>query len=355
MAEAEEGERTEEPTQTRREEFRKRGQVAQTKELATALILGATFIFIWLMGRYFFQQVFDLFSYFLNGGLRDHIVAEGWRAPMIFAATQTAKLAGPILGVFWIVSFASTFLQIGFLTNDEALQVKWDRLNPVQGFSKLFSMQNLAEGIKSVLKLVAVGCAVYVISKSEVHIIPTASQMSVAQILALIGQLTFKLIGGLLMIMLSLAGLDFMFQRWDLEKKMRMTKQEIKEEHKSREGDPMIKARIRRIQREVAQRRMMEEVPKADVIITNPTHLAVAIKYDETMISPKVIAKGADLIAEKIRELAKKHSIPIVENKPLARTIFKTIEVGQSIPRELYMAVAEVLSYVYKIKGKRKA
>jgi flagellar biosynthetic protein FlhB len=133
---------------------------------------------------------------------------------------------------------------------------------------------------------------------------------------------------------------------------MRMTKQEVKEEIKSREGDPMIRARIKRVQREIAGRRMMEEVPKADVIVTNPTHIAIALKYDETMVAPVVIAKGADLIAEKIREIAREHKIPIIENKPLARTMFKTLKIGQSIPRELYTAVAEVLSYVYRLKNK---
>ena len=131
---------------------------------------------------------------------------------------------------------------------------------------------------------------------------------------------------------------------------MRMTKQEVKEEHKSREGDPMIKARIRKIQREMSQKRMMEDVPKADVIITNPTHIAVALRYDETMIAPKIIAKGGDLIAEKIKKIAREHNIPVVENKPLARAIFKTLEIGQSIPRELYTAVAEVLTYVFKLR-----
>jgi flagellar biosynthetic protein FlhB len=153
--------------------------------------------------------------------------------------------------------------------------------------------------------------------------------------------------------MLVLAGADYFYQRWELEKEMRMTKQEIKEEHKSREGDPMIRARIKRIQREMASKRMMTEVPKADVIVTNPTHLAVALKYDETMVAPTVIAMGADNVAMKIRELAKECNIPIVENKPLARAIFKTLKIGQQIPRELYTAVAEVLSYVFRLRKKK--
>lgn len=154
------------------------------------------------------------------------------------------------------------------------------------------------------------------------------------------------------MMMLILSGADYFFQRWDLEKKMMMTKQEVKEEAKSREGDPMIKARIRRMQRERASKRMMEAIPKADVVITNPTHIAVVLKYDASLPSPQIVAKGADLIAEKIKAIAREHNIPIVENKPLARTIFKTLKIGQVIPRELFVAVAEVLSYVYKLRKK---
>jgi flagellar biosynthetic protein FlhB len=153
--------------------------------------------------------------------------------------------------------------------------------------------------------------------------------------------------------MLVLSAADYFYQRWDLEKEMKMTKQEIKEEIKSREGDPMIRARIKRIQREMASKRMMEDVPKADVIVTNPTHIAVALKYDDTMVAPTVIAKGADLIAEKIREMAREFNIPIIENKPLARSMFKTLKIGQTIPKELYTAVAEVLSYVYKLRRKK--
>ncbi|HND85352.1 MAG TPA: EscU/YscU/HrcU family type III secretion system export apparatus switch protein, partial [Pseudobdellovibrionaceae bacterium] len=174
----------------------------------------------------------------------------------------------------------------------------------------------------------------------------------VAQTLAYIGKVVFKLLMGIGIAMTVIAAADYFFQKWDLEKKMMMTKQQVKEEVKQREGDPMIRARVRRIQREMANKRMMEQVPKADVIITNPTHIAVALQYNEGLAAPKLIAKGADLLAEKIKEIAREHHVPIVENKPLARTIFKTMKIGQVIPRELFVAVAEVLSYVYKLKKK---
>jgi flagellar biosynthetic protein FlhB len=168
------------------------------------------------------------------------------------------------------------------------------------------------------------------------------------------GKVVVKLLGGVGGLMFIIAAADYFYQRWDLEKKMMMTKQEVKEEHKSREGDPMVKNRIRRIQREMASKRMMADVPKADVIITNPTHIAVCIKYSDNLPAPQLIAMGADNVAEKIKELARQHNIPIVENKPLARTIFKTMKIGQVIPRELFVAVAEVLSYVYRLRRKKR-
>jgi len=175
---------------------------------------------------------------------------------------------------------------------------------------------------------------------------------SISQLFGFMSTLVLKLLGGIGFFMLVLAGADYMYQKWDLEEKMKMTKQEVKEEHKSREGDPHVKARIKRVQREMSNRRMMADVPKADVIITNPTHIAVALQYSSSMVAPTVIAMGGDLVAQKIKEIAKQNKIPVVENVPLARTLFKTVKIGQIIPREVYAAVAEVLTYVYRLKKK---
>ena len=244
-------------------------------------------------------------------------------------------------------------MQVGFVINEEALQLKFEKLNPVEGFKRIMSLRSWVEGLKAVIKVVVVGMIVFWILENDILKLPILVNFSIEQIIAYIGDITVRLFLGVGVFMIILATIDYGFQRFELEKQMKMTKQEVKEEHKSREGDPLIKARIRRIQREMANRRMMTEVPKADVIITNPTHIAVALKYDHTMAAPTVIAKGADLVAEKIKSLAKEHSIPVVENKPLARTIFKTIKIGQNIPRELYTAVAEVLSYVYRLKKRK--
>lgn len=352
MADSDQGEKTEEPTQQRREDFRKRGQVAQTKELGSALALLSGLVAIWFLGRFFLEQIVDVY----NMSFGDFIVAsaknEEWVPAAKFALKKSALIVGPITGVLWVVSFISSVVQIGFLTNEEAMQFKLDKINPIQGFKRIFSFRSVIEGLKAVVKVVIVAGIAGVILKAEIVTVPKLVSYDVAQILFYLGEVVFKLLASVGFFMVALAGMDYMFQRWDLEQKMRMTKQEVKEELKSREGDPLIKARIRRTQREMAQRRMMEDVPTADVIITNPTHIAVALKYSETMVAPTIVAMGAGVVAEKIKELAKNHSIPIIENKPLARTMFKTLQIGQSIPKELYTAVAEVLSYVYRLRKK---
>ena len=245
-------------------------------------------------------------------------------------------------------------MQTGLLQNEEALQPNLNKLNPLSALGRIFSLKGTVDLIKSILKLAVISGIIYLILKSEITKIPYLSGYDIEQILTYLGTVTFKLLltTGLFMLVLSLA--DYFFQRWQLEKEMMMTKQEVKEEHKSREGDPMIKARIRKIQREVANRKMMSAVPKGDVVITNPTHIAVVLKYSENLPAPQIIAMGADLVAEKIKQIARDHQIPVIENKPLARTIFKTLKVGQVIPRELFVAVAEVLSYVYRLRRKKR-
>ena len=239
------------------------------------------------------------------------------------------------------------------MTNEDALSFNLDKLNPINGFSKLFSLQALVEGFKSLLKLVVISGVLYLLLKDHTEKIPTLVNLNMNQLVVFMGDVTLRLLGGVGIFLAVLAAADYFFQWWTLEKQMRMTKQEIKEEHKSREGDPMIKARIRRIQRERATKRMMTQVPKATVIVTNPTHIACALRYDpETMAAPVLVARGADKVAERIKELAREHNIPIMENKPLARAMFKTMKIGQMVPRELFTAVAQVLSYVYKLKRK---
>lgn len=354
MADNEQGEKTEDPTQQRREDFRKRGQVAQTKELASVLLLLSSMLLMWSLGRFFLKQLHDVFYHSFGDFLITAARDGGWAVACKFAVEKTFMIVGPFMAMLWVLSFAASVIQVGFMYNEEALQIKPERIDPMQGLKRIFSLRSLMEGVKAVLKVSVVTTIVVLVIRSEVFTVPQLVTYSVEQLFVFMGDVIVKLVGGVGVFMAVLAGLDFMFQRWDLEQQMKMTKQEVKEEHKSREGDPLIKARIRRTQREMATRRMMDDVPTADVIVTNPTHIAVALKYDQTMVSPKIVAMGADHIAEKIKTLARDHNIPIVENKPLARTIYKTLKIGEQIPRELYTAVAEVLSYVYRLKRKVK-
>ncbi len=354
MAEdSDQGEKSEEATQARREDFRKRGQVAQTKELASALFILVSLGFIYSLSKFFFKEISELFTHSfgpdLTAAVRNGDVVSGIR----FAGEKMAILIAPVAGVGFIISLGSTLIQVGFLQVEDALTADVNRLNPLEGLKRIFSFKTLLEGFKNIAKLSLMIVVAYFTLRSEMWKLQWVMQFDAAQMMDYLGTLVSKLLGGIGVAMVVLAVADYFLQRWDLEKKMMMTKQEIKEEHKSREGDPMIKARIRKVQREMANRRMMDKVPKADVIITNPTHIAIALKYDANLPAPQLIAKGADLIAEKIKSIAKEHNIPIIENKPLARTIFKTMKLGQVIPKELFVAVAEVLSYVYKLKKKR--
>lgn len=353
MASDEQGERTEEATQQRREDFRKRGQVAQTRELSSVLLLLTSLALIALTSRFFYEQIHSVFQQTLGDTLVSAVREGNMLHLLSFAVGKMALIIVPIMGAFLLLSFVSSFLQVGFIYNEEALQVRWERLDPVAGFQKILSLKNLVEGFKSLIKVILILSITYFLLKNHINQLPRLMDFSVPEIFTFLGSLMTRLLSGVAMFMVALAALDYFYQRWDIEREMRMTKQEVKEEIKSREGDPMVRARMKRVQRDIASRRMMEEIPKADVIITNPTHIAVALKYDETMVAPRVIAKGADFMAEKIKEVARQHGVPIVENKPLARAMFKTLKIGAAIPRELYTAVAEVLSYVYRLRRRK--
>lgn len=353
MAE-EDQERTEEATQQRRDDFRKRGQVANTRELSSVLVLLGSAMVLWFLGRFFMEQMSEIITQSIGPFLVDAARHGDYKPAAIFIFKKAIMVVGPFVGIMMVMGVASSVLQTGLLYNEEALEFNLDKLNPLQGLQRMFSLRSLVEGIKAVLKLVLVGAVVMVLVKEQLLRVPGLVSLSVNQLVVFCGDLTVRLLGGVGVFMGVLAAADYFFQRWQLEKQMRMTKQEVKEEHKSREGDPMIKARIRRIQREMANKRMMNDVPKADVVITNPTHIACAIQYDpKTMAAPRLVAKGAGAIAERIKAIARENNVPVMENKPLARTIFKTLKIGQTIPRELFAAIAQVLSYVYKLKRRK--
>lgn len=348
-------EKTEEATPQRRDDYRKQGQVVQTRELSSALALFGLALVIWFMGRMAVEQFFEIYNFLYKTQLLATVKNGDVMPALAYAFKKIFLITLPVYVILFTVGVASTVVQIGFLFSEEAMKPNLNKINPLEGLKRLFGLKSLVEGMKAIFKFALVSTVIYFVLRNEYAVIPKLMYYKPIEIFSYIGILVFKSmvsIGGL---MIVLAAVDYLFQRYDMEKQMRMTKQEVKEEAKSREGDPLIKARIRKIQKDMSNNRMMADVPKADVIITNPTHLAIAIKYDpENYAAPMILAKGADHIAAKIRELAKEHEIPIVENKPLARTIYKTLEIGQAIPRELFEAVAEVLAYVFKLRRKKR-
>lgn len=344
-------ERTETATPYRREEFRRQGTVAVSREVLSVLMMGAVAFAIYGSSHTILRQFGLLadqyFGFFIRGEFeKTQLLEMRWGlfkslVWMVFPILMTAMVAGVVASV----------LQVGFYFTTEPLAPKWERLNPINGFDRIFSSQGLIEVVKALIKIVIAGWVVWRFIKAQTPGVAVLYQKNTMEIATFMMSSVGRLMVSLLLFLAIVAALDYAFQKFQLEKKMKMTRREAKEEFKLREGDPLIKSRIKSIQRKIASRRMMESVPKSTVILTNPTHLAVALQYEAGMQAPKVVAKGAGFVAEKIKEIARKNRIPIVENKPLARNMFKNIPIGQFIPRELYKAVAEVLSYVYKLRG----
>ena len=265
---------------------------------------------------------------------------------------EVLTLVLPIMLAVLVAGMAGNIVQIGFLFTSKPFVPKVEKLNPIKGIKKVFSLKSLVEVIKAIFKFLFIGLIAFLVLNKEMASFPSLMQLSVGEILEFVGDVAFDICFYVCLGLVFMAAVDFAYQKWQHQKNLRMTKQEIKDESKQSEGDPKVKGRIRQIQMETARRRMMEQVPKADVVITNPTHLAVCLKYThEKMAAPQVIAKGADFIALKIRKIEEENQIPIVENKPLARTLFKGVDLGGYVPVNLYRAVAEVLAYVYRLKN----
>ena len=354
MAEAGFQEKTEKPTPKKRTDARKKGQVAQSREIPSVLILltslgvflfAGTWIFWSLAG--FMSGIFQNIAFL---SLQDTSAAGDFLVELF---KTIMSIIFPLMLVVFVVGIGGNIIQFGFLIHGETLSPQLNRLDPIKGIKRLISLRSLVEFVKSILKLVIIGTVAFLLVQREVITIPSLVQMEVIEIVSFIGRVSLKICFYVCLVLIVLAFLDYGYQRWEHERRLKMSKQEIKDEHKQTQGDPLIKARIRKIQMEVAQRRMMEAVPEADVVITNPTQLAVALEFDANkMIAPCITAKGAGYIAERIKEIAKDHQVPIIEHKPLAQTLYKATEVGDLIPVELYQAVAEILAYVYRLKGK---
>ncbi|MEW5706852.1 MAG: flagellar biosynthesis protein FlhB [Actinomycetota bacterium] len=344
------GSRTEKATPKRRSEVRKKGQVARSMEVNSALIILAIFIAIKSFGQGIYESLSDLMRFFLSNPssieINDKVISD----LMLNLSLFFLKTILPITAIALLVGITASIAQIGFLFTPKPLVPDLKKIDPISGISRLFSARALVELLKSIIKIVVVGYIAYLVIKDRYPEMILTMDMDIWHMLATFGSITYEIGIKTGIALLIIAAFDYAFQRYSFEKSIRMTKQEVKEELKQSEGDPQIKAKIKRKQMEIATRRMMQAVAEADVVITNPVKLAVAIKYDaETMNAPKVVAKGQRLVAERIREIAKENNVPIVEDKVLAQALYKSVEIGQEIPYNLYKAVAEILAYVYQL------
>ena len=352
MAEQSFEEKTEQPTPKKRQELKEKGEVAKSKELPSVAVLLAALISLSLFGSFMYNHIqIVMKEAFSLSSIHNFNMPEFLK----FAQNIIGRfiiLLSPLFAAIFITAILSNVMQVGFILSGESITPKLSKIDPIKGFGRLFSKQAFMEFIKSLLKLTIVGGIAYLTIKSEMTNFALLSDMELNSIFVYILKIFFKIFIRCSLAMIILVVIDYAFQRWEFENRIKMTKQEIKDEFKKSEGDPLIKSRIKSIQMEMARKRMMQDVPEADVVITNPTHFAVALKYDSsTMNAPKVIAKGTRKIAEKIKDVASKHGIPILENKELARNLYSLVEVGQEIPPALYQTIAELLAYVYRLKS----
>jgi len=354
MAEAPGQERTERATGKRRMEARKRGQVALSREIPSTLVLLTLLGVLYFSGARVFEDLIRLFGGFFGQlhSVRLHTISDAGALATELVQACFGLLAPMVLPLM-IAGLAGNIMQVGFEIHAEPLAPKLSKLNPVAGLKRIFSVRGLVEMAKSIAKIVFISAIAWSVVSGYLVEFPTLMRRDLASIWEFTHTAAFRIIFYVCLAMIVLAALDYAYQRWQYEQSLKMTKQEVKDERKQTEGDPQVKGRIRSLQRQAAYHRMIAEVPTSDVVITNPTHLAVALRFDPSeMAAPRVVAKGADHIAERIRAIAREHDVPLVENKSLAQALYKLAEPGDTIPVELYRAVAEVLAYVYRLKGK---
>lgn len=345
-------EKTETPTSRRLQDAREKGDIAKSMEVPSAAVLLASLLTIYVSRHYIMANLSQMTAHYLAACGTIHL------SPATFTTlTKETMLAmtivsSPILAAVFLTALIANYSQVGVIFTAEKITPDFSKIDPISGFARKFSMQALADLIKSLLKIGLIGYVAFSEAYAALPEFMPLMDKEPYQIMAFAGQTAFWIFLKCALVIAFLAILDYAFQRWQFMKKMKMSKQEVKEEAKMTEGDPQVKGRIRAIQMQMARQRMMTEVPKADVVITNPTRLAIALRYDgKTMAAPLVIAKGAGAIAARIREIAAENGVPLVENKPLAQALYKMADINKPIPEDLFQAVAEVLAYVF---GSRK-
>ncbi len=353
------GERTEPATQKKLQDARKEGQVAKSKEIANGMGLLALFLVMKFWVGHMGVQLLGVFSGIYN---RIPAITTFWSGTMPqrdtsivyrYLLLEVFVVIAPILLIGVVVAFVCNVVQVKWKITTKPLRPKFSKLNPIKGFKKFLSLQSLVELVKSIVKIALIAYICYTYLKDKWPLLFHLYDYALMKALQLLAQVVTDLGIRISLFYMLIAFADFAYQKFKFKNDMKMSKQEVKEEFKQQEGDPAVKGKIRQKMMEVSRRRMMQALPQADVVITNPTHYAVAIKYaPEVADAPVVIAKGEDYLAARIKEIARENKIEIVENKPLARMLYANVDVGQAVPPELYQAVAEVLAFVYHLQGK---
>lgn len=346
------GEKTEPATEKKRREAVQQGNVAKSQDLASVIILLAGFLMLRFYGPELYGLCGEYMRYTMGTAIHNNLSLP--ETIMLFNQLiyLLIKILAPFMTAIMLSAVAANMIQTGFLFRFEPMTPNLDRLNPISGLQNVFSWKLVAELIKSILKILVVAYIPYATLREQMPMIIRFIQLEPMPALIILLKIIFYMAIKIILVLLALALADWAFQKWRYEENLKMSKEEIKEEYKQREGDPRIKQKIREKQRQAANRRMMDEVPKATVVVTNPTHIACALKYDpQTSSAPIVVAMGAGLIARRIKEIASENNVPIFENKPLARALYKMVEVGDEIPSDLYGAVVEILAQVYRKKN----
>lgn len=358
FADGEGGEKTEPATQKKLDDARKEGKVAKSKDLTQGIDLLVLFLLIKVFVSYMGERFIGLFDSTL-GRMAEFMAVNQKQVSMQAFGTilgnafiEVLLISWPFLVFGFVITFIVTVYQVGWKVSAKTMEPKLSKFNPINGFKRIFSKDSLFELLKSIVKIGVIAYVAYSNIVDEADNLFILYEIDLKQAVALVGTIIIEFGIEISIIFILIGIVDYFYQKWKFGEDMKMTKQEVKDEYKNTEGDPQIKGRIRQKMREASQRRMMQDVPKADVVITNPTHFAVAIKYDaEVSKAPIVVAKGEDFLAQKIKEVAREHNVEIVENKPLARMLYHNVDIGAEIPPELYQAVAEVLAMVYHMKN----
>lgn len=347
-------EKTEEATPRKKQDARKKGQVAKSKEISLALTLLTSTIILATLGGFIGNNLKDTLTYFMANGFNIDASYDNLTKLSITVIWRTALAILPVAIPIMVMGVFANYIQTGFLLTGETIKPQLSKLNPLNGFKRIFSTRTVVELIKDLAIVSVVGYIGYTFVKDNYEAILNMGNLKVTAVPVIFSQLALGIFLRITLVMIVLALADYLYQRYMHNKDLRMTKQEIKEEYKQDEGDPQIKSKIKQKQREMAMGRMMQQVPNATVVVTNPTHIAVALKYEEGVDqAPTIVAKGSDHIAIKIKDIAKQNDIPIIENKPLARLIYSEVDIDSPIPMEMYQAVAEILALVYKMKKKK--